>query len=104
MDLDLIALGDQIHPDAETQNHWRRLPTVVAAQRAPDQLILPHPRLAERGFVLMPLADIAADWVHPLTGQSVVQMLSALPEDALAGISVVAPPDGALPSSEITIR
>mgnify|MGYP003654455231 FL=1 len=32
----------------------------------------------ERAFVLVPLADVAPDWVHPVTGQSVVQMRDAL--------------------------
>ena len=40
---------------------------------------LPHPRLAERGFVLVPLADVAPDWTHPATGQSIQALLNALP-------------------------
>jgi hypothetical protein len=31
-------------------------------------LVLPHPRLADRAFVLVPLADVAPEWVHPVTG------------------------------------
>ncbi len=45
----------------------------------PD-LVIPHPRVHERAFVLRPLADVAADWRHPLTGQTALQMLRALPE------------------------
>jgi 2-amino-4-hydroxy-6-hydroxymethyldihydropteridine diphosphokinase len=40
---------------------------------------LPHPRMAGRGFVLAPLAEIAPGWRHPVTGQSVEELLAALP-------------------------
>lgn len=43
-----------------------------------EDLSIPHPGLAERGFVLVPAADIAAEWRHPATGLSVAAMLSAL--------------------------
>jgi 2-amino-4-hydroxy-6-hydroxymethyldihydropteridine diphosphokinase len=38
------------------------------------ELVLPHPRLHERGFVLVPLAEIAPDWVEPLRQQSIRQL------------------------------
>lgn len=86
MDLDLIGLGAALLPDPETRAEWAALPPAEAANVVPDQLILPHPRLAERAFVLVPLADVAPGWVDPATGHSVAGMLAALPHGARAAV------------------
>lgn len=59
LDLDLLAVGGCI--------------------RDTERLVLPHPRLAERDFVLKPLRDIAPDFVHPVSGLGVDAMIAALP-------------------------
>ncbi len=87
LDLDLIAFGDTVLPDARTQAQWRNLPLEDQMTRAPDTLILPHPRVQDRAFVLIPLARIAPDWTHPILGQTVQEMADALPEAEKAQIN-----------------
>jgi len=65
LDLDLLAYGDRVSA-----------PNAVPA--------LPHPRLASRAFVLQPLAQIAPDWRHPVTGKAVGALIKALPAGARA--------------------
>ena len=58
LDLDLLAMDD----------------LVLATPR----LILPHPRLQERAFVLAPLQDLRPGWTHPVLRLSVAKMLAAV--------------------------
>jgi 2-amino-4-hydroxy-6-hydroxymethyldihydropteridine diphosphokinase len=43
-----------------------------------EELVLPHPEMQERGFVLEPLAEIAPEMVHPVLGLPVEEMLDRL--------------------------
>jgi 2-amino-4-hydroxy-6-hydroxymethyldihydropteridine diphosphokinase len=60
LDLDLLLYGD------------RRLDT--------PELILPHPRMCDRAFVLLPLAEIAADWIHPICGLAIADLAKNPPD------------------------
>ncbi len=43
-------------------------------------LQIPHPRMRERAFVLVPLVEIAPDWIDPISGKSIVQLCEELHE------------------------
>lgn len=87
LDLDLLAWDDAVLPDAAGFRTWAELPFERQKTETPDRLILPHPRMQDRGFVLIPLAEVAPDWRHPVLGRTVAEMAAALPAAAREGIT-----------------
>jgi 2-amino-4-hydroxy-6-hydroxymethyldihydropteridine diphosphokinase len=49
-------------------------------REGPEAPLLPHPRLVDRAFVLLPLRDIAPEWRHPVSGRRVGELLESLPQ------------------------
>lgn len=81
-DLDLLGHGDEVQPDVASLRRWMALDDAAAGEWSPDEMILPHPRMHLRAFVLVPLNDIAPDWVHPVLQLPVSALLARLaPED-----------------------
>lgn len=71
LDLDLIAYhGVILNRSPGSVRRWR------ASRRTP--LTLPHPDMARRAFVLVPLAEIAPGWHHPVTGETAAMMARRL--------------------------
>ncbi len=81
VDLDLLAMGAEIAPSPEGFAHWQALPLAAQMKAAPEEMILPHPRLQDRAFVLIPLAEIVPDWRHPVLGKTARALLATLPAD-----------------------
>jgi 2-amino-4-hydroxy-6-hydroxymethyldihydropteridine diphosphokinase len=52
------------------------------------EMTLPHPRLHERAFVLVPLAEVAPDLVHPGSGKTLPELLNSLPDQSAVEVSV----------------
>ncbi len=78
LDIDLLDCEGLVFPDAKG---WRR--AANGSLRSPG-LVLPHPRLHARAFVLMPLADVAPQWRHPVTGEPLASLLArALAQTAI---------------------
>ena len=79
----LLALETRFGRERGARNATRSLDLDLldhdGRQCATATLVLPHPRLHERRFVLVPLCDIAPDWRHPRLGLSTAELLARLP-------------------------
>ncbi|MDR0786722.1 MAG: 2-amino-4-hydroxy-6-hydroxymethyldihydropteridine diphosphokinase [Gemmatimonadota bacterium] len=86
-----LGPDDLLRHILEVENRMGRLRTVRFGPRLIDidllshggwildspELILPHPRMGERAFVLVPLREIAPEWRHPVSGASADELLRA---------------------------
>jgi 2-amino-4-hydroxy-6-hydroxymethyldihydropteridine diphosphokinase len=79
----LLALETQFGRERRTRDAARTLDLDLldydGRECATPNLILPHPRLHERRFVLAPLCDIVPDWRHPRLGLTAAELLAGLP-------------------------
>lgn len=89
LDLDLLTMDQKILPDQPTLREWVEMPFEVQRKSAPETLVLPHPRIQDRAFVLVPAADVAPEWHHPLLGKTIREMLTDLPPDEVAVVKPI---------------
>ena len=75
LDLDILAAGSLILPNLRIFNKWLKMPLEQQIQNQPNQLILPHPRIQDRLFVLKPLSEIDPSWIHPVLNKKPYELI-----------------------------
>ena len=75
LDLDILASGSLILPNLRIYNKWLKMPLQHQIQNQPNQLILPHPRIQDRLFVLKPLSEIDPIWIHPVLNKKPYELI-----------------------------
>ena len=78
-DLDLLSFDNELYPNLKTFNYWMTLGLQDQIIEKPLGLLLPHPRIQDRAFVLKPLVDIAPNWRHPVLDLTAEEMLDSIP-------------------------
>ena len=89
LDLDLLALEEQVLPSREVFQHWCDLPASEQKEKIPSELILPHPRIQDRAFVLLPLLDVEPSWTHPILKKTVMQLYEELTDQEKKNMQIV---------------
>ena len=89
LDLDLLALKGQVLPSRKIFQKWFDLSVSEQKKKIPSELVLPHPRIQDRAFVLSPILDIEPNWTHPILNKTALQLYGELPEQAKKNIKVV---------------
>ncbi len=86
IDIDLLDYQGEILPSLQIYQKWRDMPLDLQKTTWPEGLILPHPRIQDRGFVLIPLRRVAPDWVHPVTHETIDTLIARLNPEHLSEI------------------
>jgi 2-amino-4-hydroxy-6-hydroxymethyldihydropteridine diphosphokinase len=78
LDIDILSHGGRLLGWGRRLDRSQR-PRAASDARVPPGLVIPHPRLHTRAFVLVPLLDLAPHWHHPGLGQTARALLADMP-------------------------
>ena len=61
----------------------------IIFKKAKHNVVIPHPKMHQRNFVLLPLFEIAKDWIHPIKNTSIRDLISSLKTEELKTIKII---------------
>tara|TARA_A100001011_G_C14230709_1_gene808672 strand:+ start:471 stop:1097 length:627 start_codon:yes stop_codon:yes gene_type:complete len=76
LDLDILSSGSIILPNLDIFNMWLKMPFSLQISNQSKVLILPHPRIQDRLFVLQPLSEVNPDWIHPVLKKNAQELIN----------------------------
>lgn len=86
LDIDIINYDNQIVPSIGA---WRAVADKMNADTEMPRLVLPHPFMHQRAFVLKPLCDLTPGWRHPVYNRTAADLLAEQPEQDRVGVVAV---------------
>ena len=88
-DLDLLSFDNQVTPSPKVFSYWYGMSLKNQMLEKPEELLLPHPRMQDRAFVLKPLLEFAASWTHPVFNITVKEMFDLLSEEERTSVKPI---------------
>lgn len=83
LDVDILSYNNDVVP---ARADWQAIASRAAEGAVIPDLVLPHPQLHRRAFVLVPLCDLVPGWAHPVFGSCADDLLKVLPKSERLGV------------------
>lgn len=74
-DIDILSNNQKILPNLDKFNYWYKMELYNQIVIKPKELIIPHPRIQDRDFVLIPFCEIEENWIHPVFDKKIKLLL-----------------------------
>ena len=88
-DIDIIYCNKKIIPTRNILKKWMSMKIEEQLITTPRTLILPHPRIQDRLFFLVPLNELSPNWRHPILGKTAKEILDSIPQNEIDVLEVI---------------